>query len=346
MPLQSDNPLFIAGVVAALGILLIIIWLLTVIIRLVFDRDPGFPAWQPPYRINPMLNPDTNAGRRQLWQQQAQSDALPMPCEPASYFARKVLVGSDGTKLRGWQVTDIRLSQYDAYGRLARTQSIASSRAVKKLNKAIKKGEKWTPTQIQNSALSSTKMLMKDFGKRLKRTPTLPISMDIRLRGMRGEVRLFFELYECEVSHWLLLDAWEPDMSVVGNSLQENYTYAFTGQRQGETLKQFRARLQDEIRRTLTSMLTRPQSIASPDSAVVPAVPPEIPPPSPETTPMPPVPTMIADDTAQIKAVKPSEMVTEPLLEIEDQPPVSESLTEPVDLDGETVPGTPNDLPE
>ncbi len=344
MPLQPDNPLFIAGVVAALGILLVIIWLLTIILRLIFDRDPGFPAWQPPYRINPMLNPDTNAGRRQLWQQQAQSDALPAPCEAGSYFARKVLIGGDGAKLRGWQITGIRISQYDAYGRLARTQSIAGSRTIKKLNKAVKKGESWTPTQIQNSAGAGAKQLMKDFGKRLKRTPQLPISMDIRFRGVRGEIRLFFELYECDGSRWALLDAWEPDMSVAGNSLQENYTYAFNGQRQGETPKQFRARLQDEIKRTLTTMLTRPQSIASPDN-MPPQPAPEIPPPPPETTPMPPIPTIIADDTAEIKAIKPSEIMTEPLPEVEAPPPISETLTEPVDVEGETVPGTPDDLP-
>ena len=108
------------GVVA---IVLILLWVISVIVRLLFSRPPTFAAWQPPYVITPLMDPNSTNGRRQLWQQHAQSDTLPLPCSPGSYMVRKLLIGSSGVKLSGWHVTGLRISQYDRYGRVARSQS-------------------------------------------------------------------------------------------------------------------------------------------------------------------------------------------------------------------------------
>jgi hypothetical protein len=98
--------------------------------------------------------------------------------------------------------------------------------------------------------------LVKEFGKRLnQRNSMLPVALDIRFHGTHGEVRIVFELYQCQYGQWKKLDGWEPEMTVVGKTIYESYTYNLHGLSPGESLKDFRRRLADNLAAVLTEMI-------------------------------------------------------------------------------------------
>lgn len=340
-PLNPDNPLFIAAVVAAVGIILVIVWLLSVLLRLFFGGDATLPPWQPAYRMNALNNPDSIAGRRQLWQQQAQSDALPLATEPGTFTARKVLIGMDGRKLGGWQINGMRIAQYDMYGRLGRTQVIFGRRSYRALNHLIRKPSA-KPQEVERVAKAASRSIIRKFRRKIRRTPTLPISLDIRFRGLRGDVRVLFELQQSLGTEWALADHWEPELAFPGDTLQENYTYVLNGQRSGENAKALSRRLESELTRMLIAMVSTPplrEVAPAPVSNVamqpVAAV-------TPATHPTPPVPQFIAEDTAQMQAVL---SATAP--PVRQSSVITEDLPTVADADGETATGNrpPDDLP-
>lgn len=260
--IDLSNPLHVALLIAAGGVLLILIWMVTIILRLIFSRPPTFTTWQPPYTYSPLLDPNSTAGRRQLWQQHAQSDMLPPSCAPGSFMARKALIGMDGEKLHGWRIVGLRISQYDMYGRVTRSQTIAPNGVVKSLDSAARKAAGRTPNQIERMVRPAAKRLNREFSRKLKRTRTLPIALDVRLRGTHGEVRIIFELYQCVDGQWRMADQWEPEMAIFGGTVFENFTYSLYGQQPGETPRQFRRRLQDDLTRMLTAMIQRPPTFS------------------------------------------------------------------------------------
>jgi hypothetical protein len=266
VPFSIDftNPLHIALIIGAGGILLILIWMLTIILRLLFARPPIFTTWQPPYVFTPLMNPNTTTGRRQLWQQHAQSDTLSLPCSPGNFMARKVLIGMNGGKLAGWRVTAMRISQYDMYGRVARSQTIAPKSVVKRMDWTVRKSAKLSPKRAERVVRPAAKRLLRDFRKRIKRNPSLPIALDIRLKGTHGEVRIVFELHQCIENHWQMVDQWEPEMTILSGSLFENFTYSLHGQRPGEKKRQFAQRLQKELTQVLAAMVQQPPPLVVP----------------------------------------------------------------------------------
>ncbi|MDL1899903.1 hypothetical protein FBR02_03945 [Anaerolineae bacterium CFX9] len=301
LPFNIDlyNPLHVALLIGAAGILLVLIWVLTVILRLMFTRPPSFTTWQPPYAAMPMINPNSTVGRRQLWQQHAQSDSLPMPCAGGDYMTRKVLVGMDGTKLKGWRLAAVRISQYDMYGRVARTQTIASKRVVSALDRAVRRSPKLDDKQAQRAVRGAANRLIRQFSSRIRRTPTLPIAIDLRFHGTHGDVRIIFELYQCiDGAYWQLIDHWEPEMQVLSGAIQENFTYALFGKRPNEKPRAFQKRLREDLTRMLAAMVQRPQpppqTISPPTSAMIPIA-------QPPTGLNPPP---ITGDTAQMRAAQ------------------------------------------
>lgn len=316
LPFDIDlsNPWIIIAIVAGLGVLLILIWVLTVILGLLFRGTPSFANWQPPYMTNPMIDPNSVQGRRQLWQQHAQSDSLAMPCAADSYMVRKLLMGIDGRKLSGWKITGARISQYDMYGRVGRSEYIASNRTVGALNRAARRAPA-DRARAEKITRPVARKLVDELLKRAnRRNLMLPVAVDLRLKGAHGEVLIVFELYRCTGSSWQQVDQWEPDMLVVGGMVQENFTYTLYGQYNGESFKQFRQRLRADLTLLLASMVQQPpvtasivQPLPNPDSIVdtapVPAQP------SPATAPnrVPPMPAIPAsapgDATAPNTAV-------------------------------------------
>lgn len=263
--LDLFNPLHVALLIGAAGLLLVLLWLITVVLRLIFSRERTFPSWQPPYGMSTMLNPNSTVGRRQLWQQHAMADALPLPCMGGDYMARKILIGMNGTKLKGWRVIAGRISQYDMYGRVARTQTLLSSRVVRQIDAAARRSPRLTGKRAERAARSIARRILREFGKKMKRTPSLPISLDLRFRGSHGDVRIVFELHQCmQGEHWALIDQWEPEMQVPGSTIQENFTYALYGQRPAEKSRAFRKRLSTDLTAMLTGLLQPPPLPAVP----------------------------------------------------------------------------------
>ncbi len=266
--LRPQNPLLIAGIVALCGVGLILIWMLTVILRLLFRPPRTFETWQPPYAIGSSADPNTLAGRHHMWQQHAQSDSLPLPCAEGQYQIRKLLLGLDGQYLSGWRVRGLRLSQYDIYGRVARSQTLARGGTVRRLDRTARKCGKLSQVEIEKRLRPIARRMVTTFLRNInRRTMMLPVACDIRFRGMHGDVRIVFELFRCAGGAYQRVDYWEPEMTIVTGAIEENYTYSLRGLLQGETPKAFRQRLHQELTAALTAMLYKPSAPPTGDTA-------------------------------------------------------------------------------
>ena len=265
----------VVGLIVVVAILLLLIWVITVILRLLFQKPPKLTTWQPPYASMPMLDPNSSAGRRQLWQPHAQNDAITSPCVEGNYHIRKLLLGIDGDNLSGWRVSAIRLSQYDMYGRVARSQTIAANGLTKRLDKAARKGGQIDDDRAFRMVQPVAKSLVAQFDRHVSdRNAMLPIALDIRFRGTHGEVRILFELYGCVRGYWQMVDHWEPDMIVLHGAIHENFTYTVFGQQPNEQRKAFRQRLENELSGIMAAMVTRKRAqSAEPLVRVTPSVP-------------------------------------------------------------------------
>ncbi|GEM_PF-329944 len=247
----------IAAILAGLGILVIVIWIATIILRALFSRPATFSVWQPPYAQSAYLDPNSLAGRRALWQPHAQADTLPMPCQPGTYAARKVLIGAEGGKLKNWRVIGVRLNQYDMYGRVSRSQVIGDAGMVKRLDRAARRSEKLDAPRAERAMRAIGKKLANEFtGKVSRRSASLPVALDVRVDGKHGTVKIVFELHQCVGDGYQQIDSWEPEMVITDRSagvIHENLTYSLYGQRPTEKMRDFRKRLRAEITRTLAN---------------------------------------------------------------------------------------------
>ncbi|HYO88154.1 MAG TPA: hypothetical protein VER79_05865 [Candidatus Limnocylindrales bacterium] len=256
----------IAGAVIALCCVgLAVIGLVVLTARLLGRSGPVFPIWQPPYVPPAMLNPSTQAGARAGWQEHAASDALPSPCLPMDHAARKVLMGMEGIKLRNWRIAALRASQYDMYGRIGRTEVIATPRLVKHLNRQMDKAQfqpgktPRSPETIVKALRPFAAWLANRLIQRIDRTPSLPIALDLRLTGDHGTVRILFELYTCTNGAWQITDAWEPEMMLRSGVIGENFSYTFYGRQADEPKRAFRRRLREEVAQRLGMMIAQPR---------------------------------------------------------------------------------------
>lgn len=259
------------GILAAFGVVLMLLALIIKLFLSLFRGSPNFGNWQAPYATMPPLDPNSTFGRRQAWQQHAQNNLVPIPCQQTQIHPRKVLLGMDGAYLSGWKLIALRMTQYDMYGRVSRSQVTASSAEVKKLNRTARRLDKLNNKQISRRMRPVAKSLARQFKKRInKRSAMLPIALDVRLRGTHGEVRIVFELYECQNNQPRRIDYWEPEMTVVGKTIYESYTYTIFGQGGAETFGTFRRRLATDIEMVLTEIFS---TFEQPRSAPVPSGP-------------------------------------------------------------------------
>jgi hypothetical protein len=235
----------------------IILILFLVILRLMIRRQPRFELHMPPYANVPPMAPSTNAGRRQGWQFHAQNDLPPpYPANEGSTHIRKLLIGMDGSKMSNWAVTGMRMNQYDQYGRIARSEVVAAHKHCHRLSKAADKAPSLNEEQLSRRVRPVARALVAQFRHKINaRSAMLPIAVDLAFQGVHGEVRIRFELFYLEQGRWRLVDTWEPEMTVAGRTIHENYTYSLSGLRQGEAFKTFTRRLQDDLTTLLTDML-------------------------------------------------------------------------------------------
>jgi hypothetical protein len=280
----------ILAVVAALCCVSLAVLALFVLLARGLSRPgkPAFPVWQPPYVPPAMLNPASQAGARAGWQENAASDALPSPCLPMDHAARKVLLGMEGIKLRNWRIDAARISQYDMYGRIARTEAVAPARVIRELNRQMAKAQGQpgksprTPEMVARSVGGPAGWLAQNLARRSERTPSLPIALDLRLTGDHGTVRILFELYTCAEGQWQLIDAWEPEMMLRSGVIAENFSYTFYGRYAGESRRQYKRRLRHEVAQRLGMMLAMPRPAPPPAAD-------EPPPPAGSTAPSAPM---------------------------------------------------------
>lgn len=260
---------------AALGIgagvaTLILLWILTVILRLLFRRPARFKTWHPPYGVMPVYDPHSVEGRRWTWQQYAQNNLLLAPPIEGHIHPIKLLLGMDGENLQHWKVIGLRLNHYDTYGRISRTQAVADKSKIKRLNNIIQKRDRYDEEKLQKMIRPIADSLSKSFIKKTnKKSAFLPVAFDIRWEGNHGEIRIFFELYQFKNHIWYRIDLWEPMMQVLSHSLQENFTFTMHGKATNEKMRDFRERLRDDLIWLMLEMIRVEQASSQSDSQPV-----------------------------------------------------------------------------
>lgn len=264
--LNLNAPETQAVVVGVAGVVIILLWVLSIIVRMIFSRPPVMSGWQAPYVITPLVDPNSTNGRRQLWQQHAQSDTLPVPCMEGNYMVRKLLIGSSGVKLNGWRVTGLRVSQYDRYGRVARSQTVMPKRTVNALNRVARKSPTLDWEHATRAVRPVAHALTSTLSKKMnEQNAILPVALDIRFVGLHGEVGILFELYGCDGGSWREIDHWEPEMRVVNGSIEENFTYTVAGRHPQEPRKQFQQRMETDLTNLLAAMVQQPPPMPPPE---------------------------------------------------------------------------------
>jgi hypothetical protein len=235
---------------------LLVLWIISIILRLLFHRPSSFGIWQPPYGVMPTYDPHSVEGRRWSWQQHAQNNLLLAPPVEAYIHPIKLLTDVNGEILQNWEVIGLRLNHYDSYGRIARTQAIADRKWVRRLNHIIRKRNKYSEEKLQRMLRPIAEGLVKQFAKNIKqKNAFLPVAFDIRWEGKHGEIRIFFELYQFQNPIWYRIDRWEPMMQIISPTLQENSTFTMHGKESHEKLRDFHHRLRDDIIWLLLEML-------------------------------------------------------------------------------------------
>jgi hypothetical protein len=268
--IDTSDPATLAVLAGIAGAALLLLLIVIVILRLIFQRPTAFGAWQPPYATVPWLDPNTTQGRRQGWQQYAQNDFPPFapPAEGATHV-RKLLTGLDGEKLGNWRIAGLRISQYDQYGRVARSQVVLSKRQAGRVDAVAKRAKKMTSEQLSRKLRPVARSLANQLRKKVSvRSAMLPLALDVRFQGVHGEVHIFFELYVTQLGHWRQVDRWEPEMTVTDKIIRESFTYTLFGQRPNEPLKDFTRRLQDDLVHVLVEMMRRPEESATPGRGI------------------------------------------------------------------------------
>jgi hypothetical protein len=250
---------------------LVLLWFFTLILRLLFRRKPVFGNWTPPYAQQPYYDPNSTLGRRNSWQHHAQNGTIFESCTQNNVVSLKRLLDMDGDILGEWDIKAIRTVQYDMYGRINRTEVIMPSKIIKKLNKVARRAQSYDNPKLKKAVQPIAKSIAKLAGKPIsKKSAMLPIAMDLRFEGKHGEVRIMFELYQCRDHSWHLIDQWEPEMAIVGHKIIESYTYTLNGQLGGESYKDYKRRLVEDVAWLLGGMLYRHQQPATPEPDMVP----------------------------------------------------------------------------
>lgn len=237
-------------------VLLLILFILLRLRRLLFGRPPAFGMHLPPYATTPPIDPYSQNGIRQSWQPYAQNNTITQPAVRGTNAVVKLLLGADGQYLNGWTITALRLSQYDQYGRVARTYTAGPLSAVRAINRLAHSRKPLDAEQLERKVTPLARQLIRQLMKRITpRSAVLPVAFDLRLKGHHGEVSIVFELYQSDGQQWHLLDRWQPEMTVVGKTIYETYTYTIHGQSGGESYKDFRARLPLDLARLLSELI-------------------------------------------------------------------------------------------
>ena len=248
----SGELLRFAGVML---VALFCLWLLSLILRLIFRRPPKFEPWQPPYAVNNWHDPNSALGRRQSWQFHAQNSTISAAPAPNQVTVIKRLTDNAGNSLGGWKITAIRTAQYDIYGRISRTEVVMPRKINKQLSRIAKRAQNMDNAELRKAIKPVARRLCQFALAAIeKQNRMLPLAMDMRLEGAQGEARVHFELYQCRHDAWHLIDQWEPEMGQMGARVPEHFTFSLNGQLPGESYREFKARLREDVAQLLVGL--------------------------------------------------------------------------------------------
>lgn len=254
----NDRRYSVGDILGAIGILalaLFCLWLLSLILRLLFRRPPRFDVWQPPYAQPNWQDPNSEMGRRQSWQFHAQNGALSAPTAPDQVTVVKRLLDKQGVILGSWRVKAMRTVQYDIYGRINRTEALMPRKIISRLNRVIGRAPGYANHELHEALSPIAKSLSRHaLGPVEKQNLMLPFALDIRFEGVTDDIRIQFELYQYGDSAWQLIDQWEPEFGQVGERVPEHFTFSINGQLSGESKKEYKRRLRDDVTQLLSGL--------------------------------------------------------------------------------------------
>ena len=265
--LISGRDLLLAAGLAV--VLLFCLWLFSLVLRLIFRRPPKFEPWQPPYAVNTWHDPNSALGRRQGWQFHAQNSTISAPRAPNQVTVIKRLLDKQGTALSGWRIEALRTVQYDIYGRINRSEVVMPQTVNRQLNRIARRAPTLDNPALRKAIAPIAKRLSKQALAAVeKQNLMLPLAVDIRLVGDLADVCILFELYQCRNDAWHLIDSWEPELGQIGARVPEHFTFTLNGQLPGESHREFKARLQEDMSQLLANMFYHHQVDAADEPSV------------------------------------------------------------------------------
>ena len=245
------------GMAGILLAALFCLWLLSLALRLVFRRPPKFEPWQPPYAAGAWHDPNSALGRRQSWQFHAQNCTIDAPRVPNQVTVIKRLTNDAGVNLGGWEIKAVRTVQYDIYGRISRSEVVMPRKVNKQLTRIAKRARRLDQTELRKAIKPVAQGLCRHALAAIeKQNRMLPLALDMRFEGAQGEARVHFELYQYRSDAWHLVDEWEPEMGKLGARIPEHYTFSLNGQLPGESYREYKARLRDDVAQLLAGLFS------------------------------------------------------------------------------------------
>ena len=256
----SNNDLLLGF--GLLLVALFCLWLISLILRLVFRRPPKFEVWQPPYAANSWYDPNSIQGRRQSWQFHAQNSNISAAPVPDQVTVIKRLTDVKGVVLGGWKIKSIRSVQYDIYGRISRSEMVMPLKVITALNRIAQRARTLDSVALRKAIEPIAKRLSKRALSAIeKQNASLWIALDMRFEGPTGEARILFELYQYRDDAWHQIDQWEPELAQVGARLPEHFTFTLNGQFPGESYREFKRRLVEDVTQLLASLFYHQEAL-------------------------------------------------------------------------------------
>jgi len=261
----SGTQILVGILVLALG--LVLLWFVSLILRLIFRRSPSFDIWQPPYTSEAYIGRNLLAERLMAWEYRAQNSAINAPCTPGQWEVVKRLVNAEGHTWSSWIIKAIRSEQYDIYGRLSRSESVMPRKIVKQLNKIAGRSGEMDDQQLNKALQPIAKRMSKAALRRIeKQNRSLPIALDIRFEGFAGEAHIKFELYQCGNADWgdpIVKWKCKPELGMIGSRVPEQFTYSLNGMLPGENYREFKTRIPHDLTVLLGGLLYHHQSASA-----------------------------------------------------------------------------------
>ena len=259
----NDSRYSSSGILASAGLLaaaLFCLWLLSIVLRLIFRRPPEFDVWQPPYAPDNWHDPNSAPGRRHSWQFHAQNSALSAPNAPDQLMVIKRLLDKRGVVLGAWKIKAMRTVQYDVYGRINRTEALMPRKVINQLNRVIGRAPSYDNQELQQAVAPIARRICSyTLSPVEKQNLMLPIALEIRFEGQTDEIRIQFELYQYRDSAWHLIDHWAPAFGQVGEHVPEQFTFSLNGQLSGESRREFKGRLREDLTQLLAGLFDQHQ---------------------------------------------------------------------------------------